>query len=200
MFVNMQELYLWQRYLAKKRRQIPEFPRISSCNILDLWFDYERYTERIQKLMKGNVAMCSQQKSCRTYIIIKITCRSMPSCVDIFLTSYSYVCFKWINTFADITRTLPINRHSSCNVPLIFNLSRIMYNLEALVFLIWFNVGLRTAMRHVLSPCTVKVNCVCNQYILYINTRIMQHKKVSLYTKPVQKFILNLPNRIFTNY
>jgi hypothetical protein len=56
-----------------------------------------------------------------TYLLtysLKITCRPMLSCVDICFTSYPYVCFQKINTFAVITRTLPINEHISCNVPL----------------------------------------------------------------------------------
>jgi hypothetical protein len=56
-----------------------------------------------------------------TYLLmysLKVTCRPMLSCVDIFLTPYPYVCFERINTVAVITRTLPINEHISCNVPL----------------------------------------------------------------------------------
>jgi hypothetical protein len=56
-----------------------------------------------------------------TYLLtcsLKITYRPMLSCEDIFLTSYPYVCFGRIHTFAVIARTLPINKHISCNVPL----------------------------------------------------------------------------------
>ena len=51
---------------------------------------------------------------------LKITFRPTLSSVDVFLTSKPYVCFEKINTFAVITRILILNKHNSCNVPLIF--------------------------------------------------------------------------------